>query len=207
MTPPPRPPEHAPVAGEHSLPRQLTGFQSPIVWGAILLVVIEATIASLFVVSYFYLRLGAPEWPPAGTAPPELLEPTVAQLLLLLSPVPVWVALRPLARDRAGPLLWALPLGLLLAFLYLALQVRSYLDREDLWNTHAYGSLNWSMGGYAGLHVVTVLLAGSVIWALAKRGHFGARRHTGVQALLVYWIFVAVSSLFFYATQYLAPRI
>lgn len=192
---------------EGSLPRQLTGGRSPIIWGVALLVVIEGTLLSLFVVTYFYLRMGVPEWPPAGVPLPDLLLPTVAQLCLLASPFPLWYGLRSVAGDRAGPLLLGLPGGIVLALAYLGLVVMSYADREYAWVSHAYGSLDWSMSAYAALHVVSVVLAGAFVWLLAYRGHFGSHRYTGLQALLVYWLFVVGGSLLFYGVQYVAPHV
>ena len=192
-----------------SLPRQLTGGRSPLIWGVALLVVIEGTLLSLFVLTYFYLRLGVPEWPPPDVGTPDLLLPTAAQLCLLASPLPFWLGLQRVARPDAGRsplgLPAALPLGMGLALAYLLFTVWSYAGREYTWTTHVYGSLDWSMSAYAALHVATVVLAGAFVWLLAVRGHFGPHRYTGLQALLVYWIFVALGSLLFYGVQYLAP--
>jgi cytochrome c oxidase subunit III len=204
MIPPP-PARSAPPLEGNSLPRQLTGLTSPITWGILMLVAIEATLLLLFGVSYFYLSLGAEEWPPAGVAPPALLAPAVGQALLLASVLPPWWGLRALAGGRSRRLLVALPAGLVLVAGYLVLKAWEYGNREVLWSAHAYGSLDWTMGGYAALHVVAVLLAGSVIFALTLRGHFTGERYTGVQALVLYWAFVALGSLFLFAVQYLAP--
>ncbi|TVR53291.1 MAG: hypothetical protein EA421_11490 [Gemmatimonadales bacterium] len=201
----PQPPP--PPLEEGSLPRQLTGLRSPIIWGILMLVAIEATLLALFGISYFYLSLGAPSWPPPGVEPPALLSPTISQILLLASVVPVWLALRSLTGRGSVPLGAGLAAGLLLVGGYLALKVREYGARDFLWDEHAYGSLDWTMGGYAALHVVIVLLTGSVFLALSLRGHFSRERYTGVQALVIYWSFVALGSLFFYAVQYLAPRL
>ena len=197
----------APPLRNGSLDRQLTGVGSPIVLGVLLLIAIEATLMALFVVSYFYLRLGAESWPPPGVAPPELSGPLLAQGVLLLSVVPVWLAVGAIPRDRTWPLTIGLPAGITLAAAYLLLKVREYSGREFLWSSHAYGSLDWTMTGYAGLHVITVLLAGTVVWVLGLRGHFHGGRYTGIQALALYWAFVALGSLFFFATQYLSPHL
>jgi len=190
-----------------SLPRQLTGTRSPIIWGVLMLIAIEATLLLLFGFSYFYLALGAEAWPPPGVDPPSLLGPTVTQALLLVSVLPVWLGLRALARGRAVGLVAGLPVGLLLVLTYLLWKAREYGNRERLWTEHAFDSLDWTIAGYAGLHVIAVLLAGSVVLALTLRGHFSRERYTGVQALVLYWAFVVVGSLFLYAVQYLAPRI
>ncbi len=188
-----------------SLPRQLTGRRSPLIWGVVLLVLIEATLLCLWVVSYLYLRLGLEAWPPPGVAPPDLLPPAIGQILLLLSPLPVWMGLRAVREGRVGHFLRLLPLGMFLAAAYLGLKIREYAVKDHHWTIDAYGSLDWSMSGYAALHVIVVLLAGTVVWALALGGHVGTRRYTGVEALLIYWLFVALGSLLFFGVQYLVP--
>ncbi len=200
------PPSGYPSGPPRALPDQLTGLSSPIIWGVLLLVAIETTLLALFVASYFYLWLGAATWPPPGVALPDLVRPTAAQLLLLASPLPVWLGLRALVRGQARPLLVGLPLGLALAAGYLLVNALEYAGRGYGWDTHVYGSLDWAMGGYAALHVTAVILAGATVWAFALRGHFHRGRYTGVQALLIYWAFVALGSLLFFAVQYLAGR-
>jgi cytochrome c oxidase subunit III len=192
--------------GGGSLSHQLTGFTSPIIWGVLLLVAIETTLLALFVASYFYLWLGASHWPPPGVTAPDLVWPTVSQLLLVMSPLPAWLGYRALVQGKVRPLLVGVPLGLLLAGGYLVLKAGEYARRDYRWNAHAYGSLDWTMGGYAALHVMALLLAGSFVWLLALRGHFHRERYTGVQALLIYWLFVSLGSLLFFGVQYMAGR-
>jgi cytochrome c oxidase subunit III len=127
--------------------------------------------------------------------------------MLVGSVLPAWLGLRALTRGGAGGLRIGLPIGLLLVAGYLVLKALEYGRRGVPWDAHAYGSLDWTMAGYAGLHVLSVLLGGSVVFALTLRGHFSRERYTGVQALVLYWAFVVVGSLFFYALQYLAPRV
>lgn len=196
----------APPLADGSLPRQLVGARSPIVWGIVLLLFIEGTVVGLMVVSYFYLRLGAGTWPPAGIEPPSLTGPLLAQGLLLLSPVPVWLGMRAIARGRRGPLLVGLPAGLALAAGYLALEALEFAGKDFLWSSHAYGSLEWTLGGHGAFLVLALILQGLVVWILTVRGHFRRHRYTGVQVLLVYWGFVAAASLPTFVAQYLSPH-
>jgi cytochrome c oxidase subunit III len=190
-----------------ALSSQLTGLKSPIIWGVLLLIAIEGTLLALFIVSYFYLQLGADAWPPPTVTNPDLLVPTLGQVLMLASALPVWFALRDLPRGNVRGLVLGLPVGIFLALGYLVLTAMQYAARDYLWDDHVYGSLDWTMGGYAALHVVVVVLAGVVVWALGLRGHFGRDRYTGVQALALYWLFAAAGSLAFYVVQYLSPRL
>jgi hypothetical protein len=60
--------------------------------------------------------------------------------------------------------------GASLAAGYLAIQVIEYAGKDYRWTTNAYGSLDWSMGGYAALHVIVLLLLSGTVWLLALRG-------------------------------------
>ncbi len=195
-----------PSDSSDSLPLHLEGTRAPIVWGVVFLVLIEATLLCLWAVSYLYLRMGVESWPPPGVARPGLLWPTIGQLLLLLSPMPIWIALRSArdpASDDAPPRM--IPIAMLLASGYLALKAWEYWEKDYLWTSHAYGSLDWSMSAYAVFHVIVVLLAGAVMWAFSTRGELQERSRAGLQALLIYWVFVALGSLLFFGTQYLVP--
>jgi len=197
----------APAEERGGLPRQLTGLASPIIWGVLLLIAIEGTLLALFAVSYLYLQMGTESWPPPGVTPSGLLWPVVGQLMLLLSVLPVWLAVGEVSRGRMRALVYGLPVGILLALGYLGLKLREYAVRSYSWDAHAYGSIDWTMSGYAALHVVVVILAALVVWGLALRGHFGPHRYTGVQAVALYWLFAAVGSAFFFAIQTLSPRL
>lgn len=193
--------------GDRILSSSLHGLRSPIVWGALMLVAIEATLVALFGFSYFYLWLGSEEWPPAGMAPPPVLGPGVAQGLLLASAGAAWLGVRTIARGGARGLVAGLSAGVLLVSTYLVLTVSRYAAKEVRWDEHAFASLEWTVTGYSALHVLSVLLAAGVMLVLALRGHFNSKRYAGVQALAIYWVFVAFGSLFLYGVQHLAPRI
>ncbi|MFP5284172.1 MAG: cytochrome C oxidase subunit III, partial [Thermoanaerobaculia bacterium] len=57
-------------------------------WGVVGMIAIEATVFALALVTYFYLRGGAVEWPPPGAAMPHLLG-TVNMVVLLASIYPM----------------------------------------------------------------------------------------------------------------------
>ncbi|WP_170319817.1 cytochrome c oxidase subunit 3 [Polyangium spumosum] len=197
----------APPGSVLALSRDATGARSNVVWGVAWLIVIESMVIASLLVSYFYLRIGFPSWPPAGTPLPEFGSSTVAVGLLALSVAPIAMATRGVSRGSRGRLLAGTWSGLVLLGAYLTLSLLSLLGRSPTWRTNAYGSIVWTMDGYQLMHASTLLVLWSALVVLAHRGHFDERRHAAIQAAALYWYFTAASSLVVHATIHLAPRV
>ncbi len=190
------------TAGRDALSASHAGLRSPILWGVIFLVLIELTVLVLFVASMLYLQLGADTWPPAGVGDTQTGLAATGQLLLLASAIPAWLGLRALSMNRTRRYLVGLATGLVLAAGYPALKFVEYGALDFRWDSHAYGSVQWAMSGYSLFHVLVLILAGGVFWVRGLRGHAHAGRVAGAQALMVYWAFAALGSLFFLGVQY-----
>jgi cytochrome c oxidase subunit I+III len=216
---PPRPKE-APTGGAGQaafegarLPRHATGRHGTVWWGMVLLVVIEATVVVSLVTSYFYLRVQVGDWPPLGIARPDLWLPAIATALIVASAAPIGWARRSVPKvlgESEGPstgmrLRKAVPAGLLLVIAYLVLTLIDAADRPYRWSDHAYGSMVFTLTGYQILHVVALLGFGAVVLCMGWRHDMGRRRGNAVEALWIYWAFVAVTSVVTFATVYLAP--
>jgi cytochrome c oxidase subunit III len=67
----------------------------------------------------------------------------------------------------------------------------------------AYGAVLFGMTGVHALHVLTGVFLLLLVWNLGRKGHFSAERHWGVEAVAIYWHFVDVVWVFFYAALYL----
>ena len=59
--------------------------QSPLFLGQFMMCVIEGSMFSILIATYFYLRLGVDVWPPPGVRPPNLTVATWALLPLVAS--------------------------------------------------------------------------------------------------------------------------
>lgn len=177
-----------------------------VVWsGMAVFVLIEATGASALLVSYFYLRLGAERWPPPGAGLPALALPSVALALLLASVVPVALADRAARRGRAGAPVLLLPAAALGALGYAALTVRELSALPFRWFHHAYGSIVFTISGYQVLHATVILCLAGAVWAGWRRDGAGPRQRAGLEALALYWYFVAGSSALAYVAVELSP--
>jgi len=181
--------------------------RSPLWWGMVGLITIECVVFATLISSYFYLRFHAPEWPPAGATPPDLLLPTINTLVLIGSSLAMWWADRGI-EDHGDQrrLKIGLAAAMAFSFLFLVLKVVEYRDVEYSWASHAYGSIIWVMIVFHSAHVLSVFLKGFVVEILAFKGHFTKERHLGVQINGLYWHFVVVIWIPLYFTIYWAPR-
>lgn len=189
------------------LPTLVAGSRAPIWWGMVMLLVIESAVVGTLITSYFYLRLGQPEWPPAGVDPPKLLLPTINTVILLASSVPMYLADHGISRGRTRQLFWGMVGSIVLGLVFLTLKVVEYSAVPYRWDDHAYGSIVWLIIGFHSAHVASVILKSLVVAVLARRGYFSARRLIGVQVNGLYWHFVVAIWVPLYLVLYWAPRL
>lgn len=183
------------------------GAQAPLFWGFLGMIVIETMVIGSFVSAYFYLRAQAPEWPPAGTTPPELLLPTLNTAILLASSLVLHWGEKGAARGARRQLAWGLLGSCLLAAVFLTLKAVEYSDKKYQWDTHAYGSIVWTIVGFHSAHVIALLAKTAVVTVLAFRGYFDPERRLGVTVNGLYWHFVVLIWLPLYVVLYLVPRL
>jgi cytochrome c oxidase subunit III len=190
------------------LPVFASGDRAPLWWGMFLLVVIETMVFATFISSYYYLRFHAPHWPPAGESLPQIVLPTINTLVLLASSVAVFYADSGISRHGdVKRLKIGMAIAVLLSLVFLSLKILEYSDVGYFWDTHAYGTIVWTVVVFHSAHVASVTLKGSVVLVLAFRGHFTRYRHLGVQINGIYWHFVVLIWIPLYITIYITPRI
>ena len=177
------------------------------VWGIALFIATEAALFGCLLFSYFYLRVSAATWPPAGIEPPELALPLLGTALLLSSSIPMWFAERSIRRGRQGGLALGLALSFAMGATFLGIQVIEYAREPFTPSTNAYGSLFFTITGLHGLHVLAGLLMNGVAQVRAWLGHFSARRYLAVQNTALYWHFVDAVWIFIFAALYLSPHL
>ena len=189
-----------------ALPPVVTGPRATIWWGVTGLLAIEGTMFGLLFASYFYLARNFAAWPPAGTRRPDLLFGTINMLLMLISVWPMRVAQRAGWREERAAL--PVPLTICTAAGVAAVVLR-FIELNTVhtrWDTHAYGSIVWTILGMHLIHLLAStfelgLLALLMQWGQAERKHF-----VDVDINALYWYFVVFAWLPLYATIYFAPR-
>jgi len=189
-------------------PALVQGPRGALWWGMLGLVIIEVVLFGMLIAAYFYLKFHAPFWPPAGEKLPEFVLPTVNSVILVGSSLAIWYADTSISErgDQRG-----LKIGLigsfLLGFTFVALKVLEYSRVGYFWDSHAYGSIVWTMVVFHSSHVTSVLLKTVVVLVLAYRGYWTRERCQGVKVNGLYWHFVVGIWIPLYFTIYVVPRI
>lgn len=195
------------VIDVHQLPDLAERSRTPLWWAMIFLVLIEATVFGTLIAAYFYLRVGEPQWPPAGIKPPDLLLPTLNTGILLASSVSMVWADKSVGRGNMRALLLGLWVSIVLALVFLALKVVEYSTLDYQWDTYAYGSIVWTISGFHGAHVTALILKTIIVAVQSRFGNFRQGRVLVVQVNGIYWHFVVVAWIPLYIVLYLVPRV
>lgn len=196
-----------PAMDASSLPVESTGLRATGWWGMVVLIVTEATLFAALLSSYFYLRSGASQWPPAGIAKPEFLLAGPGTAILLSSSVTMIWAEMAIRRGNQRSLRLGMAISFVLGLIFLAIQGTEYARADFSPRTDAYGSLFFTITGIHGLHVAIGLCMLAIIQLRAWLGHFTAERHLAVQNVSLYWHFVDAVWIFVFASLYISPRV
>jgi cytochrome c oxidase subunit 3 len=189
------------------LPAGEFGSRSTIWWGVLLMIMIESAMFGTLGAGYFYLRLNFPNWPPHGTALPDLGVSTLTMVLLALSVVPMYLAdkhAKSEQNDRA--MLFWVWVGLAMSVVILVSRFFEFQGLHTRWNQNAYGSIVWFIIGVHTGHIIASSLE-TLVLALHLRGRPIIRKHRiDVHVDGVYWYFVVAAWAVFYVIVYWSPR-
>ncbi|MEQ8673824.1 MAG: cytochrome c oxidase subunit I [Aggregatilineales bacterium] len=178
-------------------------------WGILFLILIEAVVFASLIVSYFYLRAGAEEWPPELVGRPDLLLPTINTVILLLSSIPIYLADHGIQRGNQRRLKMGIVGSFILGAMFVVIKFIEYgnVNYAYGWTRTAYTSIVWMIILYHTVHVITLLIKTCVvgIWAFQER--FDSERNAALQVNGLYWHFVVLIWLPLYATIYLSPYV
>ena len=189
------------------LPTAVLDSRSLVWWGTVVMTVIEGFVFAITVGAYFYLRTIASQWPPARTGPPALTIATINLVVLLISVVPAVALDRAARRHDLRMCRWMLFANLIFGTIFLVLRIFEFRDLHCWWNSHAYGSINWTLLGLHTSNLLTSLLETAIVL-----GYFGLRpvedRHY-LDARLdgVFWYFIVLTWIPLYAVVFLVPRL
>lgn len=193
--PPPRPARH----GVASKERPLVGA------GPFGLVVFLASLGMIFLstlAGYAYIRLDAPEWPPAG-APPLPRGLWLSTILLVLSSATVHAALVGARADRQRLVRAGLLATAVLGLGFLACQGAAWAvlaERMPLTTATQYSFTFYLLTVLHAVHVVGGLGPLALTTAKGLRGRYGPADRTGVTLIAIYWHFLDVMWLLVFTT-------
>lgn len=193
------------VADYGELQRTALGTRAPLWWGIIGLVAIEVTVFATLIASYFYLRLGQPEWPPPGFSPPDWRYSTVVTVLLLVSAWSIQKATNVAINEDRPPRLF-LSVSISLALLANVVRAAELAQVDYLWNEHAYTSIFWAINGLHFSHVSATFLGTGLITIIAWNAPLRRLDKLAIQVDGVYWQFVVWVWVPLWIVLYFVPR-
>ncbi len=190
---------------EHGIPVRVGGSWVVARWAMGLVIMILGIAFGAFLLSYFYLQTANESWPPPGIDLPQPFWPAVAAVLVAGGGLAMLHAHRSIRVGRQAGLRTGLAGALAAGIVALVVQV---LDLQGLGfgaTEHAYGSIFYTLGGFA----LAVMSGGLIFGGLAAywsvRPGFTARRHTPVTNLARYWAALVVIWIGGFGTLYVGP--
>ena len=190
-----------------ALPTIAYGPRATIWWGVLGLIAIEGTVLAIVGVAYLYLRQNFVAWPPEGTPLPALGAATADLAVLLASLVPM-AAIDWLSRRERRRLV-AIGLGVMVLFGLASLGLRALQFAAALgcrWDSHAYGSVVWTLLGMHAAHVLTSTFENALLMAVLLIGPVERKDFVDAHVNAFYWYFIVAIWVPTYALVYLAPR-
>ena len=189
------------------LPTYSFGHHALTWWATWSILLMEGMMLVLLVVSYFFLRMGVPDWPPGDMAPPNLFWGTVNTVIIVVSFWPNHLAKKASENlDLKGARLWMI-VTFAFGFVFMLIRILEFKNLNTHWMTNAYGSIVYFNMGFHTTHVLTDLVDTAVLIVLMFVGPIEGKRFVDVSENSIYWNFVILIWLVIYATIYIAPRL
>ncbi|MDP9021819.1 MAG: cbb3-type cytochrome c oxidase subunit I, partial [Actinomycetota bacterium] len=176
-------------------------------WGMGLAILFVAIAFGALVISYFYLRLENPDWPPPGVADPRVWWAAVPAAILVVSAGAMHWAVRRLAAGEQRRFIVGLVAVLVLGLSAAGVQLWDVSQVGFGLGDHAYGSIFHTLNGFlVTVFAAATIMVGSVaFWA--TRGMYNRRRYAPVTNVARAWTAMVVVWLAGYGTLYLGPHL
>ncbi|HEV7836477.1 MAG TPA: cytochrome c oxidase subunit 3 [Gemmatimonadaceae bacterium] len=177
-------------------------------WGSPLVILLEGAGFVALIVTYFYVRRSFDTWPPTGILAPDLGVSTANVVVLVVSIVPMWhVAHLALRFEKPRVLGFWLLLCVIFGVTAAVLRVMEFKGVHTRWNSNAYGAIVWAILAVHFAHILAATLETLVLGILMLRGPVEDLHFVDITTNAVYWYFVALSWVAFYAIAFLGPRL
>jgi cytochrome c oxidase subunit I+III len=199
--------EEAAFEREHRVPVNAGGSVVVAAWGTGIAILFFAIALSSLLLSYFYLRLENPVWPPPGITVPDLTPALTVAVLMVASRVAVSAALRRVRAADQGGFLRALAAALVLTGVGAVVQGVDIAGMTIGPGAHAYGSIFATMTGFAYVVIAGAMLMGVMVLVWAIRGHYDVRRHAAVANVTRLHTAAVIMWLITFGVLYLGPRL
>ena len=176
-------------------------------WGMGMSLLVAAVAFSTLLLTYFYLRIENPSWPPEGVADPALGPAAIAAVAVCVSALSVRRAHRGISGGSTATLRNGLVGAGVLTVVAGALLIYDLTTLDFRAQDHAYGSIFYLLAGFLlALALIGLVILSVVLGGVAK-GQFSPRRHAAVTNTARYWSAFTAMWLIGSATLYLVPRL
>jgi cytochrome c oxidase subunit 3 len=193
-----------PTLDVSDLPSWALGPRDPLWWGVVGLMSIESTVFALTAVTYFYLRGGAVEWPPPGAEMP-LAVGTANVVVFLASLLPMHLVNRAALHAEMRKARFWLIVATALGVVSMVLRVYEFGGMTFRYNSHAYGSIVWTIFGLHSMHLLTSVGENTVFLVLMFTGPLEKKHQSDLRLNGLYWYFVVASWALLYGFLYWDP--
>jgi len=176
-------------------------------WGMVSLITTESMIFVILLGGYFFLRASTANWPPPGTAAPELRLSIPFSILLWGSSLPVFYAEAAIRRGSQRGLRVGLLLSGLMGLGFLGFTLHDFQELTFGWRDSAYASMFYLIVGLHATHVFVGVCMNGLVEVKAWQGKFTAERHTSVEVFSLYWHFVDAVWIFVFLSLFVSEAL
>ena len=187
------------------LPDYQFGHRTPLWWGVVLMLTIETAALAMALVAYVYLRQNFQEWPPAGTARPDLVAATTNTAILLLSLIPMRVVERAARTFNRTAVAVSLGVMTLLGAATCVLRAFELAALNCRWDDNAYASAIWLIVGMHAAHLLGATLENLLLTAVIVK-RVEPKHYVDADSNAFYWYFIVGAWLPVYVLVYLWPH-
>jgi cytochrome c oxidase subunit 1/cytochrome c oxidase subunit I+III len=189
------------------LPSEAFGSRAPLWWGVVGMLCIEGTVFGLLMVSYLYLRDRAVDWPPMPIPGRFFWLAGGATGLLILSAIPMYLSGRAARSGSLRLMRITLIVGTLMGAAFFGLRYYELSTLPFRWDSHAHGSLFWTLSVMHLSHVITSTLETLLMVLVLFAGPVEEKHLVDVHVNALYWYFVVLVGACTYALLYLDPLV
>ena len=192
---------------EHGVPVNAGGSVVIARWGTGLAILFAGVAFGALLLSYFYLRLENPVWPPPGVEVPSLWPAAIAALLMVTSGSVAFSALRRIAAGHRPAFLGRVAVALVMAGAGGVLQWQHITTLGYDATAHAYSSIFITLAGFVSTVAVAAMISMAMMLYWGWRGVYTARRHAPVANVTAFWLAAVVIWVIGFGTLYAGPLV
>jgi len=181
--------------------------RSPAFWAAIGVVMMEGTMFSLLIASYYYARLGVDVWPPPGTRLLGFTLPTIELVLLLISVPPAYWSSEAAKKNDIPKARLHLILNVVFALAALAVRAYEWGTLNFDWKANIEASIVWMMLALHTFELGSGILITLFLIAVSLTARFNDTHRKGIDFDSITWYFIVGIWIPMYATIFIAPYI